>query len=116
MTSTRSQRIHTNSKTIWGDADYDLEIENDSETYAAVVRKEYETEYGPALIMTGICSSEEQALRELDRMLDGLARQVRSGQEVTKAQKLEVFGGPNGRDQHILEQFLDKVEEKGVLL
>jgi hypothetical protein len=31
--------------------------------------------------MTGICNSEEQAWRELDKMLDLWARQIQSGQQ-----------------------------------
>ena len=52
--------------------------------------------FGSSLTTTGACSSEEQAWKEQDMMLALWARQVQSGQPMTKEQHLEIFGGPNG--------------------
>lgn len=113
MSSVRGQRIQTNCEIIWGNADYDLDIETDDwETYACVVKKDFGSHFGPPLTMTGICNSEEQAWRELDRMLDVWARQIQNGQPMTKAQTLEIFGGPNGRNTFSLEKLLDEVAKK----
>jgi hypothetical protein len=115
MSSARGQRIQTNCKIIWGDADYELDVETDDwVTYTCVVRKDLGLHFGPPLTMTGICNSEEQAWRELDRMLDVWARQVQSGQPMTKAQSLEIFGGPNGRNTFVLEKFLDEAKKRGI--
>jgi hypothetical protein len=64
--------------------------------------------------MTGICNSEEQAWRELDRMLGVWAKQVQSGKPMTKAQWLEIFGGPNGRNTFILEKFPDEAKKRRI--
>jgi hypothetical protein len=32
---------------------------------------------------------------------------------MTKAQRLEIFGGPNGRNTFVLEKFLDEKEKRG---
>lgn len=64
--------------------------------------------------MTGLCNSAEQAWRELDRMLGVWARQTQSGHPMAKAQSLEIFGGPNGRNKSVLEKFLNLVEKGGV--
>jgi hypothetical protein len=114
MSSTQGQRIQTNCKIIWGDADYDLDLETDDwVAFVCVVKKDLGSHFGPPLTMTGLCNSKEQAWKELDRMLDVWARQVQSGQSMTKAQSLEIFGGPNGRNRFVLEKFLDEAKKRG---
>ena len=93
--------------------DYELDVETDFMTYSCFVRKDFGSHFGPPLTMTGVCNSEEQAWRELDRMLDVWARQVQSGQPMTQAQRLEIFGGPNGRDIPLLEKFSDEAKKRG---
>ena len=115
MAADQGQRIQANCKIIWGDADYDLDVETDDwVTYTCVVKKDHGLCFGPPLTMTGICNSEGQAWRELDRMLGVWARQVQGGQPMTRAQSLEIFGGPNGRNTFVLEKFLDEVERRGL--
>jgi hypothetical protein len=62
--------------------------------------------------MTGLCKSDEEAWAELDRMLGVWARQVQSGQPMTKAQRLEIFGGPRGKNKKILEEFWEEFERR----
>lgn len=115
MTDAQGARIQANCKIIWGDGDYDLDLETDDWVeYACVVKRDHGTSFGPPLTMTGLCNSEKQAWRELDRMLGVWARQIQSGQPMTKAQSVEIFGGPNGRNKLILEKFLDEVEKRGM--
>jgi hypothetical protein len=66
--------------------------------------------------MTGICNSEEHAWKELERMLDVWARQVQSGQPMTKAQALEIFGGANGRNTLVLGKAFDEAKKRGINL
>jgi hypothetical protein len=114
MSSTLFQRILASCETIWGKADYDLDLETDDWiTYWAVVKKDLGTSFGPPLTMTGACDSEDHAWRELDRMLRIWAEQKRSGQPMTDDQSLEIFGGPNGRNKPILRQFNAKMNERG---
>lgn len=47
-------------------------------------------------------------------MLGVEATQIQSGRPMTKAQSLEIFGGPNGRNKPILEKFLDEAEKRGI--
>jgi hypothetical protein len=46
--------------------------------------------------MTGICHSEEQAWKELERILNACARQVQSREPMIKTQPLEIFGDRMG--------------------
>ena len=46
-------------------------------------------------------------------MLGVWARQIQIGHPMTKAQSLEIFGGPKGRNKFVLEKFLDLVEKRG---
>ena len=113
--STQDTKLRTNCKIIWGDAEYDLDIETDDwVTYMCHVKKDFGTYYGPPLTMTGLCNSKEQAWGELERMLDVWATQVQSGRSMTKDQKLEIFGGPNGRNTVILGRVLDEAERRGI--
>lgn len=115
MSFAQGQRIQTNCKIIWGDADYDLDVETDDySTYTCTVKMDFGSHYGPPLTMTGGCNSEEHAWRELDRMLGVWAKQVQSGQPMTKAKSLEIFGGPNGRNAFVLEKFLDETKKRGI--
>jgi hypothetical protein len=41
---------------------------------------------------------------------------VQSGQPMTKAQSLEIFGGPNRRNVLVLEKFFDKAKKRGINL
>jgi hypothetical protein len=63
------------------------------------------------LARTGFCNSREKAWNELDRMLDVWARQEQSGVLMTKNQRLEIFGRPNGRNKAVLEMFMAKLEK-----
>lgn len=115
MSDAQGERIQANCKIIWGDGDYDLDIESDNSSYPShlcFVKRDYGLSFGPALTMTGVCSSSEQAWNELDRMLSLWARQKQSGQPMTRELELEIFGGPHGRDKRIVGQFLDAKEKR----
>lgn len=115
MPSDLGQRIQASCEIIWGKGDYDIDIETDDwTTYWAIVKRDFGTSFGPPLTMTGICDSSDHAWRELDRMLRVWARQVLSGQPMTKDQSLEIFGGPRGQNKAILELFLDELSKRGV--
>lgn len=78
MAADRGQRIRNHCETIWGKADYDLEIETDDwVSYMVIARKDLGTSFGPPLAVTGLCNSKEQAWSELERMLGAWATQVR---------------------------------------
>lgn len=64
--------------------------------------------------MTGMCNSMEQVWRELDCMLGAWASQIQTGQPMTKHQKLDIFGGPNGQNKAVLERFLVELEKRGI--
>merc|ERR1712098_197834 len=98
----RRERIQINCKIIWGDGNYDLDLETDDWVAYGVVKRDYGTSFGSPLTMTGLYNSSGH-WGELERMLDLWARQIRSGQPMTKAQSLEIFRGPNGRNKPILE-------------
>lgn len=73
----QGERIQANCKIIWGDSEYgyEIEVETDDWTiYQGYVKKDFGLSYGPLLIMTGFCSSDENTWKELDRMLDGMAK------------------------------------------
>ncbi|KAH6714599.1 hypothetical protein BKA61DRAFT_575331 [Leptodontidium sp. MPI-SDFR-AT-0119] len=85
QTTPRKNPSHGNI--IWGNGDYDLDVETDDwVVYACVARRDLGLRFGPPLTMTGICNSAEQAWEELDRMLGVWAGQIQSGHRVTKAQ------------------------------
>ncbi|EED18754.1 hypothetical protein TSTA_124730 [Talaromyces stipitatus ATCC 10500] len=109
-----AERIQSNCRIIWGPGDYDIDIESDDwETYYAVVKRDDGTSFGPPLTMTGVCQSEEHTWRELDRMLDVWARQIQSGQPMTKDKVLKIFGGPKGQSRAILKQYFAEAEKHG---
>lgn len=54
--------------------------------------------------MTTLCRSERAAWNELERMLRLWAEQVQSGRPMTKAQRLDIFGGPRGEYRQLLER------------
>ncbi|RFU32614.1 hypothetical protein B7463_g3747, partial [Scytalidium lignicola] len=117
MSSAQGKTIEANCRVIWGDGDYELDIETDDwDTWYCFVRKDFGLHFGPPLTMTGMCNSQKQAWSELERMLDVWARQVQSGQPMTKAQWLEIFGGPNGCNIPVLEMFVDEAKKKGLNL
>jgi len=106
---TQSERLHANCKKIWGaDKEFDFEVENDQFIYyQAHVKEDQGLSFSGALTMTGVCNSRDAAWNELDRMLDLLARQVESGRPMTRETALELFSGPNGRQENVLRQFMD---------
>jgi hypothetical protein len=111
----QGERIQAYCRIIWGSCDYDLDIQCDYSsypTYYCSVCKDFGDAFGPPLTMTGICSSEEQAWRELERMLRVWARQVMSGQPMTKEQELEIFSGPNGQNRWVLERWHEELEKR----
>lgn len=113
--SAQNERVQASCKIIWGEADYDFDLETDDwVTYAYVVRKDFGSRFGPPLTMTGICNSETHAWEELERMLSVWARQVQSGKPMTKSQSIEIFGGPNWRNSYILGKFIDEAERRGI--
>lgn len=113
MSVTRSERIQANCKIVWGKGDYYFNIETeDYNFFWAVVTKEGDSEPGPALTITGLCYSPEHVLAELDRMLFAWARQVQSGQPMTKEESLDIFGGPKGRNKPILETFMAEMDAR----
>ena len=64
--------------------------------------------------MTRLYNSNEQAWRELDRMLSTWASQVQTGRPMTRDKKLEIFGGPKGQSKAALTQFLSLLEKRGI--
>jgi hypothetical protein len=81
----QGKRIQANCKIIWGDDDYNIDIETDDWTsYLGYVKKDFGFSFGPLLAMTGFCSSREETWDELDRMLGVWAGQVRSGKPMIK--------------------------------
>jgi hypothetical protein len=82
--ATRYSRIEANCKTIWGDKDYDFEVEGgcmfaaDDTGYQIFVREDRGTSWGPNLTMTFLCKGEETAWNELDRMLQLAADEERN--------------------------------------
>ena|SRR5277367_5268833 len=115
MTSAEGQRIQTYCEVIWGKGDYDVDVETDDwETYYGVVKRDFGTEFGPPLTITGICYSSQQVWKELDRMLGAWARQTQTRQVMTKEQILNIFGGPNGQNRVVLERFLVELEKRGI--
>jgi uncharacterized protein YajQ (UPF0234 family) len=113
MSSAQGKRIQANRKIIWGDSDYEFDVETeDSMKYWGFVKKDFGFFFGPPLTMTALCNSRENAWNELDRMLDVWARQGQSGEPMTKNQRLEIFGGPNGRNKAVLEMFMAELEKR----
>jgi hypothetical protein len=102
----QGKRIQDLCKALWGNYEYELDIETDDwEVYQCIVRKDFGSSFGPPLTMTGLCNSEDEAWNELERMLGLWATQVQSGQPMTMAQRLNIFGGPKGENRNILELF-----------
>jgi hypothetical protein len=102
----QGKRIQDLCQILWGNYDYELDIETDDwEVYQCIVRKDFGSSFGPPLTMTGLCNSEDEAWNELERMLGLWATQVQSGQPMTMAQRLDIFGGPKGENRKILELF-----------
>ena len=112
MASAEGNRIECYCKIIWGRYDYDLELESDGDCYVYVVRKDFGSSFGDPLTITYTCNSEKRASEELERMLKAWAEQVQSGQRMTEAQELEIFGGPNGECRRILRQFRAERERR----
>jgi hypothetical protein len=114
MSSARSQRIEASSRIIWGDdCEYDLDLETDDYVYyACIVKKDFGLSFGPPLTMTSLCSSEEEAWTELDRMLGLWAQQVQRKKPMTKAEGLNIFGGWKGQQKMLLSRFIDEFEER----
>jgi hypothetical protein len=109
------QRIQTYCEIIWGKGDYDIDVETDDcESYIGVVKKDFGTEFGPPLTITGICNSTEQAWNELNRMLAAWATQMQTGRPMTKGETLNIFGGPNGQNRVVLAHFLVVLEKRGL--
>jgi hypothetical protein len=102
----QGKRIHAFCKLIWGEADYDIDLENERcESYWCIVKKDFGDSYGPPLIMTtSVCHTENAAFNELERMLRIKADKVKSGKPITKDDKLEIHGGRNGEFRDLLQK------------
>jgi hypothetical protein len=80
----RGERIEAYCKTIWGNDDYDLEIDNEENLYYAWVRKDHGTHYGPLLTdscLSRPCHSADSACIELERMLAQMCKHVPSSKQ-----------------------------------
>ena len=91
MSFSEGERIESYCRIIWGEGNYDIDVECDDASYPkyiGVIKRDFGLVLGPPLTVTQVCDSSEQACRELDRM------QVQSGQPMTKDQTLDIFGGP----------------------
>jgi len=112
MSSAEIQRVQDNCKTIWGNDDYDFDLETDDwVNYAYVVKKEFGLSFGPPLTMTSLCPSADAAFAELDRMLELWAKQVKRGTPMTKDERLNIFGGRKGEHRNLLSKFIDECEK-----
>jgi hypothetical protein len=90
MSSPQGQRIQAYCEIIWGEGEYDINVETDDWVkLMGVVKKDFGSYFGPPLTITGICNSVEHAWNELDRMLDAWASQIQTGQPMTRGQKLD---------------------------
>ncbi|KAH8816320.1 hypothetical protein F5884DRAFT_852763 [Xylogone sp. PMI_703] len=115
MPTDRAKRIEASCRIIWGDGVYDFDIETDDYiTWFGYVKKDFGLDLGPPLTMTGLCNSEDRAWNELERMLGVWARQVQSGEPMTKAQAVEIFAGPNRGNKINIEKIYDLMEQKGI--
>ncbi|KAH7109597.1 hypothetical protein B0J11DRAFT_586451 [Dendryphion nanum] len=116
MSSAQGQRIEQNCKIIWGNnCEYDLDIETEDHiSYICSVKKDFGTSFGPPLMITDVCPSSEAAWKELDRMLNLWAEQVKRGTPMTKEENLEIFGGRRGEQKMILSKFIDILEKREV--
>ncbi len=111
MCDEQGQRIQRNCGIIWGTGDYDLDVETDDwVNWNASVKRDY-MYYGPLLTMTSCCHSPEAAWNELDRMLSLWANQKHNGRPMTQEERLEIFGGPNGK----MKPFLRAVAKEQAL-
>ncbi|KAM3560912.1 hypothetical protein BBAD15_g7986 [Beauveria bassiana D1-5] len=111
MPDEQGQRIKRNCELIWGIGDYDLDVETDDwVNYVASVKRDYISYYGPLLTMTPCCPSPEAAWNELDRMLSLWAKQKLRGRPMTQDERLEIFGGPNGKMKPILRAFAKELK------
>jgi len=70
-----------------------------------MVRKDFGSSFVPPLTMAGLCNSDDEACDEVERMLGLSATQAQSGQPMTMAQRLNIFGGPKGENRKILVLF-----------
>ncbi len=102
MSADQGQRIQRNCRLLWGDGNYELDIETDDWlTYYCYVRKDFGLHFGPLLTMTGACNSSENAWRELDRMLAAMAQQAKTRKQMTEAQKSEVLKDQTGATEKL---------------
>ena len=113
MSSEQGQRIQANCKVIWGDGDYDFDIEtNDWVNWQCIVKINFGDAYEPLLTMTQLYNSKERAYSELDKMLDVWARQGWRGLPMTKKQKLDLSCGTNSQSRDAVEQFLNELKRR----
>jgi hypothetical protein len=57
MSSAQGKRIQANCKIIWGDSDYEFDVETDDWiNYWGFVKKDFGFFFGPPLTMTALCS------------------------------------------------------------
>ncbi|KAL3455661.1 hypothetical protein BJX64DRAFT_294839 [Aspergillus heterothallicus] len=113
----RNERMHRNCEIIWGKCNYELEIEADDwETWWALVRRDYGSSYGGPLTITGICSSEDGAWAELDRVLGVWAKQVQAGEPIrldSSGKGLDIFGRRGGEHKWHIRQIWGELKRVG---
>jgi hypothetical protein len=94
MSDNQGERIQNNCRAIWGDGNYELDIETDNwMDWYCYVRKDYGLSFGDLLWMAGPCNSPEETWGELDRGLAARAQHVKAQQakvQQAKAQQAEV--------------------------
>jgi len=109
--SDSGKRIQDYCRIIWGDGDYDLNIETDDHvSWVYYVQRDFGTSFGSPLTATNPRASPEAAGVELERMLGAWACQRLTGQPMTRAQHIDIFGGPKPTDRSTAEWALDLID------
>jgi hypothetical protein len=109
MSSERGQHIEANCKIIWGDDDYDLEIDTDDYLNdTCSVKKDCGLSFGPPLTMIPLLPSSEAAWAELDRMLAFRAEHVKHGLPMSKGTKSDAFSGREHEHKDLFRGLLEK--------
>ena len=117
MSTNQGLRIQASCAIIWGASEYGYEVEvetDDYEWYYGQVQKDHGLSFGEPLLFSTGCRSSEEGWQELERMLALLAKQALSGKPMTHEDKLQIYGGKDGKHRALLNEFFDwekRVEE-----